>query len=168
MKKTTVITLSAALVFCFCLCLCLCLSGCSDALSLGKDKDYKADQKELCQSWQLIGYGTETDFHTIAEEYRTTSETYGSRFFLVFSANGTFTGRESVNRIFGDYTCRGAQIKIENLVSTEIYDAKGAEESEAFLRRLMTATSYGIKDTRQLRLYYTADEFLYFEAPEPR
>lgn len=32
----------------------------------------------------------------------------------------------------------------------------------------MTATSYGIKDTRQLRLYYTADEFLYFEAPEPR
>lgn len=147
--------------------LILCSAGCSsDDDTLGSRDDFQPIQSELFKSWQLIGYGSEGNFHTIAEEYRQKSDTYGYRFYLTFSPDGTYTGRESINAIFGKYSCNGSQIKIEELGTTLVYDAKGDKESEEFLRRLQTSTSYGINNGQQLRLYYSDTEFLYFEAIE--
>ena len=152
-------------------------AGCSsdDTLTLGNREDFQPIQSELCKTWQLIGYGSEDNFHTIAEEYRKKSDTYGYRFYLTFRPDGTLTGRESINEIFGKYSCNGDQIKIEELGSTSVYDEKGYEESIEFLWRLRGSSSYGINDGKTLRLYYpesqpdgimpcVAYNFLYFEA----
>ena len=144
------------------------LSSCSsdDDDTWGSKDQYLPNQGELCKKWQLIGYGSEENFHMIAEEYRQASETFGYRFYLVFNSDGTFTGRESINSIYGDYTCLGSQIKIGEVWTTLIYDAKGSDESEAFLNHLRAAKSYGIKDDQQLRIYYSETEFLYFKVIE--
>lgn len=155
-------------------------AGCSsddDTLTLGSREDFQPIQSELCKTWQLIGYGSEDNFHTIAEEYRKKSDTYGYRFYVTFRPDGTLTGRESINEIFGKYSCNGDQIKIEELGSTFVYDEKGYEESIEFLWRLRGSSSYGINDGKTLRLYYpesqpdgimpcVAYNFLYFEAIE--
>ena len=141
------------------------LSSCSsDDDTWGSQDQYLPNQGELCKAWQFIGYGSEGNFHMIAEEYRQKSDTFGYRFYLVFNSDGTFTGRESINSLFGEYTCTRSQIKIEGLGTTEIYDAKGYDESMAFMNHLMAAKSYGIKDSQQLRIYYSDNEFLYFES----
>ena len=142
-------------------------SACSsDDDSWGSRDQYQPNQAGLCKAWQLIGYGSEKNFHMIDEEYRQVSDVFGYRFYLVFNSNGTFTGRESINSIFGKYTCPGSQIKIGELASTFIYDTKGYEESQTFLSHLMSAKSYGIKDDQQLRIYYSETEFLYFKVIE--
>lgn len=133
---------------------------------LGKENEFVANQTELYKAWQLIGYGSEGSFHMIDEEYRKKSETYGYRFWIAFKSDGTFEGRESINQILGDYTSKGNQIKIGQICSTEIYDAKGNKESEEFLKRLQSSTTYGIKDGKKLRMSYSDKEFLYFEALE--
>jgi len=143
------------------------LSSCSsDDDSWGSRDQYQPNQAGLCRAWQLIGYGSEENFHMIDEEYRQKSDIFSYRFYLVFKSDGTITGRESVNSIFGEYTCTGNQIKIGRLGTTYIYDAKGYDESEAFLNHLMSAKSYGIKDYVHLRIYYSDNEFLYFEVIE--
>lgn len=141
------------------------LSSCSnDDDTWGSRDQYQPNQVELCKAWQLIGYGSEGNFHMIPEEYRQKSDIYGYRFYLIFNSDGTYTGRESINAIFGEYTCTGSQIEIGGLGTTYIYDAKGYDESEAFLSRLMSAKSYGIRDSQQLRIYYSDNEFLYFKS----
>ena len=150
---------------CMALMLAIGLSSCGDDDNTwGSQDQYQPNLGEFCKAWQLIGYGSEENFHMIAEEYRQNSDTYGYRFYLVFNSDGTFTGRESVNTIFGKFTCTGSRIKIEELGTTYIYDRKGYEESEAFLSRLGSAKSYGIKGWQQLRIYYSDNEFLYFES----
>ena len=133
-----------------------------DDVTWGNIDDYQSDQEELCNTWQLIGYGSETHFHKIAEEYRKKSETYGSRFSLIFNSNGTLTGRDAVNQIYGNYTCNGSIIIIGEVIGTEIYDKE--KDSLEFQWRLLEATHYLInKDGKKLRLYYSDKEFLYFE-----
>lgn len=159
MKKKLVLMMSALLLT------MAGMSSCSDDDDTWGSRDqYLPNQGELCKAWQLIGYGSEENFHMIAEEYRQKSDTFGYRFYLVFNSDGTFTGRESINTLFGKYTCTGSQIKIEGPGTTEIYDAKGYDESMAFLNHLMAAKSYGIKGSQQLRIYYSDNEFLYFES----
>ena len=143
------------------------LGSCSsDDDTWGSRDQYLPNQGELCNAWQLIGYGSEENFHMIDEEYRQVSDVFGYRFYLVFNSDGTFTGRESVNTIFGEYTCTGSQINIGDLETTYIYDAKGYDESMAFLNHLRSAKSYGIRDYVQLRIYYSDTEFLYFRVIE--
>ena len=57
-----------------------------DDVTWGNLDDYQSNQEGLCNAWQLIGYGSETKFHKIAEEYRKKSDTYGSRFYLIFKS----------------------------------------------------------------------------------
>lgn len=134
----------------------------SDDVSWGNLDEYQSNQEALCNTWQLIGYGSESKFHKIAEEYRKKSETYGSRFYLIFNSNGTLTGRDAVNQIYGNYTCNGSIIIIGEVIGTEIYDKE--KDSLEFQWRLLEATHYLInKDGKKLRLYYSDKEFLYFE-----
>lgn len=135
--------------------------ACSDDDSWDNIDEYQSNQEALCNTWQLIGYGSESKFHKIAEEYRKKSETYGSRFYLIFNSNGTLTGRDAVNQIYGNYTCNGSIIIIGEVIGTEIYDKE--KDSREFLWRLQDAKSYLIKDGKKLRLYYSDNEFLYFE-----
>ena len=159
MKKYLYILMSAMLI--------VLSAGCSsDDDTLDSRDNYQPIQQELCKAWQLIGYGSESNFHKIDEAYQKKSDVYGYRFYLVFRSDGKVKGRESINEIIGNYTCNGDGIKFGQLFSTEIYDPKGNQESEEFLRRLLTSTSYGIKDGQKLRLYYSDTEFLYFEAME--
>lgn len=174
MKKYLYILISAMLM--------VMSAGCSsddDTLTLGSRDDFQPIQSEFCKTWQLIGYGSEDNFHTIAEEYRKKSDAYGHRFYLIFNSDGTLKGRESINEIIGNYTCNGNEIKIERLVTTKVYDEKGYNESVEFLNRLQASTSYSINDGKTLRLYYpksqpydiwpmptVAYNFLYFEAIE--
>ena len=144
-------------------------AGCSNDDSWGildedpsDQEEYLSNQEGLCNAWQLIGYGSESKFHKIAEEYRKESETYGSRFYLIFKSDGTFAGREAVNRIYGKYSCNAGNIVISEVVGTEIYDKE--KDSREFTSRLLDATHYLInKDGKKLRLYYSEKEFLYFE-----
>ena len=132
--------------------------ACSSDDFLGDD----ANQEGLCNTWQLIGYGSETKFHKIAEEYRKKSDTYGSRFYLIFKSDGTLAGRDAVNQIYGNYTCNGSIIIIGEVIGTEIYDKE--KDSLEFQWRLLDTTHYLInKDGKKLRLYYSDKEFLYFE-----
>ena len=134
----------------------------SDDVTWGNLDDYQSNQEGLCNAWQLIGYGSESKFHKIAEEYRKESETYGSRFYLIFKSDGTFAGREAVNRIYGKYSCNAGNIFISEVVGTEIYDKE--KDSHEFQWRLLEATHYLInKDGKKLRLYYSDKEFLFFE-----
>ncbi|MBO7578365.1 MAG: hypothetical protein J6T43_05195 [Prevotella sp.] len=142
-------------------------AGCSsddfpgDDVPWGNIDDYQSDQEELCNTWQLIGYGSETHFHKIAEEYRKKSDTYGSRFYLIFKPDGTLAGRDAVNHIDGTYTCNGGNIIIV-IASSSVYDKE--KDSLEFQWRLLEATHYLInKDGKKLRLYYSDKEFLYFE-----
>jgi heat shock protein HslJ len=133
-----------------------------DDVTWGNLDDNQSNQEGLCNAWQLIGYGSETHFHKIAEEYRKKSETYGSRFYLIFNSNGTLTGRDAVNQRYGNYTCNGSIIIIGEVIGTEIYDKE--KDSLEFQWRLLEATHYLInKDGKKLRLYYSDKEFLYFE-----
>ena len=133
-----------------------------DDVTWGNLDDYQSNQEGLCNAWQLIGYGSETKFHKIAEEYRKKSDTYGSRFYLIFNSNGTLTGRDAVNQIYGNYTCNGSIIIIGEVIGTEIYDKE--KDSLEFQWRLLDTTHYLInKDGKKLRLYYSDKEFLYFE-----
>ena len=131
-----------------------------DDVTWGNIDDYQSDQEELCNTWQLIGYGSETHFHKIAEEYRKKSDTYGSRFYLIFKSDGTLKGRDAVNQIDGNYSCNGGNIIIV-MASSSVYDKE--KDSREFLWRLQDAKSYLIKDGKKLRLYYSDNEFLYFE-----
>ena len=72
---------------------------------------------------------------------------YGNRFYLVFNKDGSFEGRDAINSIHGTYNCEGSRIKINEIVSTLINDVQGDEES-----------------TDRLRLYYSKDEYMSFEA----
>lgn len=130
--------------------------------SLDSASDYVADQAALCQAWQLIGYGSEKSFHMIDEEYRRRDERWGFRFFLTFMDEGRFHGRDAVNSFDASYTCEGSQIELRAINSTAIGDS--SQETPEFHNRLWSSTSYGIKDGNKLRLYYSEDEFLYFEA----
>lgn len=134
--------------------------ACSDDDSWGNIDDYQSDQEALCNNWQLIGYGSESKFHKIAEEYRKKSETYGSRFYLIFKSDGTLKGRDAVNQIDGNYTCNGGNIIIV-MASSSVYDKE--KDSREFLWRLQDAKSYLIKDGKKLLIYYSDKEFLYFE-----
>lgn len=132
-----------------------------DDVTWGNIDDYQSDQEKLCNTWQLIGYGSESNFHKIAEEYRKESETYGSRFYLIFKSDGTLEGRDAVNQIDGNYTCNGGNIIIE-VASSLVGDKE--KDSREFTSRLLDATHYLInKDGKKLRLYYSDKEFLYFE-----
>ncbi len=132
----------------------------SDDVTWGNLDDYPSNQEGLCNAWQLIGYGSETKFHKIAEEYRKKSDTYGSRFYLIFKSDGTLAGRDAVNQIDGNYTCNGGNIIIE-VASSSVYDKE--KDSHEFQWRLLEATHYLInKDGKKLRLYYSDKEFLYF------
>ena len=132
-----------------------------DDVTWGNIDDYQSDQEELCNTWQLIGYGSETHFHKIAEEYRKKSDTYGSRFYLIFKSDGTLKGRDAVNQIDGNYSCNGGNIIIV-MASSSVYDKE--KDSLEFQWRLLEATHYLInKDGKKLRLYYSDKEFLYFE-----
>ena len=133
-----------------------------ERVGFADDEGFVADPSALCQSWQLIGYGNETNFHMIDEAYRKKDERWGNRFYLVFKNDGTFEGRDAVNGLGGSYICNDNQIKISDILSTKIYD--DSQESEEFLKRLWNTSSYCIKDNNKLRLYYSKDEFLYFEA----
>ena len=81
---------------------------------------------------------------------------------IVSNSNGTLTGRDAVNQIYGNYTCNGSIIIIGEVIGTEIYDKE--KDSLEFQWRLLEATHYLInKDGKKLRLYYSEKEFLYFE-----
>jgi len=145
----------------------LCL-GCSsddyssDDVTWGNIDDYQPNQEGLCNTWQLIGYGSESNFHKIAEEYRKISDTYGYRFYITFKYDGTLVGRDAVNQIYGNYTCNAGNIIISELGGTMIYDKE--KDSREFTGRLHVATRYLInKERKKLRLYYSDKEFLYFE-----
>lgn len=131
---------------------------------LGKGNQYEANQAGLYQKWQLIGYGSEGKFHMIDEEFRKVSEKYGYRFWVDFHPDGTYDGRDAINTLNGEYTCKDNQIKIEEICSTEIFDKN--KESKEFHKLLQNVSSYGIKGGKKLRLYYSANEFLYFEPIE--
>lgn len=141
---------------------CSLFSSCSDSDEEGD----VAEQVELYNYWQLIGFASATNFHYIDEEYRMKDETYGYRFYLFFEKEGRFGGRDAINGFGGTYSCKGHNIKIENIVSTAIYSSQGYEESEAFIDHLRNATSFDIADGNKLRLYYSKNEYLYFEAME--
>ena len=143
------------------------LSSCSSDDDIwGSQDQYQPNQAELCKAWQLIGYGSEDNFHMISEEYRHKSDVFGYRFYLIFNSDGTIIGRESINSFSGEYVCTENQMGIEfrGLVKTLIYDVEGHDESEVFLNSLISAKSYGIKDGQKLRIYYSDNEFLYFES----
>ena len=126
--------------------------------------EYVANQAELYQSWQLIGYGSEESFHAIDEKYQKKDELWGYRFYLVFKNDTIFQGRDAVNEFGGHYICDSNNITFGEIVSTKVGD--GCEESVEYIRRLQSAKSYGIKDGNKLRLYYADNKFLYFEAME--
>lgn len=127
---------------------------------------YVANRTELNQAWQIIGYGSGTSFHMIGEEYRMKDEIYGFCFYLYFRNDGTFEGRDAINTFYGTYTCKKEKIKINDIVSTLQGYPKGYEDSQEFINRLKTSTSYGIKDGNKLRIYSSEKEYLYFEAME--
>ena len=138
---------------------CTFFASCSDS----DEASVIANQTELYNHWQLIGYGSETNFHEIAAEYRQKDETYGNRFYLVFNRDGSFGGRDAVNTIDGTYTCDGNSIKIHRIGTTLINYVQGKEESTAFLSHLRASTTFVISGNR-LRLYYSKDEYMSFEA----
>ena len=141
--------------------LLLGLCSCSnDDEFVGEDKDYFSNPQELCQTWQLVGYGTEESFHMLDEDYRQNPNC----FYLVFKEDGRYEGADAVNGIGGTYTCNGSEFKINEIVTTEIYDR--SEESPAFLSHLHAANKYGIKDGNKLRLYYSDKEYMYFVTKE--
>ena len=143
--------------------LTLAMTACSDKYDfLGENSEYVANQVELYQSWQLIGYGSERFFHMIDEEFRKKSEQYGYRFYIVFKPDGTFEGRDAINGLDGSYSCNGNQLKIDRLGTTLIFDKN--KDSREFGKRFQASTSYGIKEGKKLRLYYSKKEFLYFES----
>ena len=138
-----------------------------DCVDTSEDHDCNQNvQSDLYKTWQLIGYGSEDKFHMIAEEYRKKSDTYGYRFYLIFNPDGTFNGRESFNEIWGYYTCKENEIKIETIISQQVYHVPGYDDSRAFLSRLLSSTSYDIKYGKLLRIYYSDTKFLYFESIE--
>ena len=143
---------------------CLMMTACSDEYDfLGKSSDYVANPVELYQSWQVIGYGSEGNFHMIDEEFRKKSEQFGYRFYIAFKPDGTFEGRDAINGLGGSYSCNGNQLKIDQLATTCIFD-KNEKDSREFGKRLQSSTSYGIKEGKKLRMYYSKKEFLYFES----
>ena len=154
MKKLLFIAIVSAIII-----PCTFFASCSDS----DEASVIANQTELYNHWQLIGYGSETNFHEIAAEYRQKDETYGNRFYLVFNRDGSFGGRDAVNSIHGTYNCEGSRIKINEIVSTLINDVQGKEESMAFLSHLRASTTFVISGNR-LRLYYSKDEYMSFEA----
>jgi len=155
MKKLLFIAILSAIII-----PCTFFASCSDS----DEASVIANQTELYNHWQLIGYGSETNFHEIAAEYRQKDETYGNRFYLVFNRDGSFGGRDAINSIHGTYNCEGSRIKINEIVSTLINDVQGDEESTAFLNHLRASKTFDITSGTKLRLYYSKDEYLYFEA----
>ena len=81
-----------------------------------------------------------------------------------FYSDGTYDGLDAINTLNGEHTYKDNQIKFEDICSTEIFDKN--KESKEFLKRLQNVSSYGIKGSKKLRLYYSANEFLYFEPIE--
>ena len=151
MRKSILLSMFAALLLGLCSCS-------NDDEFAGDDKDFVANTTALCQTWQLIGYGSVEDFHMIDKEYR--QNPY--RFYLIFKDDGKYGGADAVNAIGGTYTCNGSVFKINEIVTTKIYDR--SEESPAFLSHLHAAAKYGIKDGNKLRIYYSDNEFMYFKA----
>ena len=136
--------------------------SCDNSCDNPDEEGYVANRTELNQAWQLIGYSSGTSFHMIDEAYRRKDEQWGYRFFLTFMDEGRCHGRDAVNEFNASYTCEDSQIELRTINSTAIGDS--SQETPEFHKRLWRTTSYGIKDGDKLRLYYSENEFLYFEA----
>jgi len=122
----------------------LILSGCSS----DDDDNYIS----LHNSWMLVSYGNESN--------KVLKEAEGYYYIITFNPDNTYSGWAYMNEMGGEYKCRGNNIEISHPCLTKVY-YEGADEDMFFLEHLSDVSTYVIND-RELRLYYSKDEYFKF------
>ena len=118
--------------------------GCSD------DDDYVP----LCSTWVLVSYGNESN--------EVLKEANGYYYEITFQSDGRFTGRAAGSRIEGEYSCSvGHKMTIKLLFRVK----SSIDEDQFFVEHLFQVNRFSMAD-RELRLYYSKDEYFKFRVKE--
>jgi heat shock protein HslJ len=139
MKKKSLLWISTLL---------LLMAGCSN--------DDDLNESLLYNSWKLVSYGNESN--TVLKEAE------GFEYIISFGPDGTFTGWAYGNQMGGKYKCTGNNISLGHFDITQVYYVD-ADPDEFFLVHLCDASTYVVND-RELKLYYSKDEYFKFRKIE--
>ena len=143
MKKKSLLWISALL---------LMLAGCSSS----DDNDTNNESTLYKKTWKLVSYGNESN--------AILKEANGFEYIIVFLPDGTYTGWAYGNKMGGKYNCTGHQISLSHPIMTML-DYESSDPDEFYLTHLCDVSTYAIND-RELRLYYSKDEYFKFRLLE--
>ena len=87
------------------------------------------------KTWKLVSYGNE-------------------------STDGTYTGWAYGNQMGGEYNCTGHKIRLSHPYITKVY-YESSDPDEFYLTHLCDVSTFEI-NARELRLYYSKDEYFKF------
>lgn len=138
MKKKSLLWISALL---------LILAGCSSS-------DDDLNESLLNHSWMLVSYGNESN--------AVLKEANGYYYTITFHPNGRFSGNAYGNQLEGEYKCYlGNIIRLSSFFITQ-KQVEGSDPDMFFLEHLSDVSTYVIND-KELRLYYSKDEYFKFK-----
>ena len=120
------------------------LSGCSS--------DDDNVNSALCKTWLLVSYGNESN--------EVLKEAEGYYYKLSFHPDGSFSGLAYGNGIYGYYTWKDNEIRLDRIMIDKAY-WEGSDPDKFFLYHLSDVYTYTVTD-KELRLYYSEDQYFKF------
>ena len=141
MKKNIILWMSALL---------LMLAGCSS------DDDDTSESTLYYKTWKLVSYGNESN--------AVLKEAKGFEYIITFLPDGTYTGWAYGNQMGGEYKCTGHKISLSHPYITQVY-YESSDPDEFYLTHLCDVSTFEI-NARELRLYYSKDEYFKFRILE--
>ena len=115
-----------------------------------------AEKSKLYHDWVLVSYGNETN--------EVLKEAEGYIYTITFKSDGSFTGQAYGNKYFGDYKCKGNKIEINLHLIEQAYYV-GTDQDYFYINNIEKASSSAVTD-KELRLYYSADQYFKFRKNE--
>jgi len=129
----------------------LCLIGCSN------DEAIATVDSGLCHTWQMVGYGSDQDFH-VGDGVHDWISTR-----ITFHSNGTYKSLANNNVGSGKYVCKKNQLLISDYDATKTMTDNPIDWfiEETLFRNRTVFRDYIVSDT-ELRIYYEGDQYFKF------
>ena len=111
----------------------------------------------LCHTWQMIGYGSDQDFH-VGDGVHDVIFAH-----ITFNSDGTYKSYANNNSGSGEYDCKDNQLLIVNYHATKVETNNPVDwfVEETLFHNHTTYRNFIVSDT-ELRIYYEGDQYFKF------
>ncbi len=148
-------------LFCFVMLMSvgLCLIGCSS--DEANDEAIAPVDFGLCHTWQIVGYGSDQDFHVGDGVHDVISAR------ITFNTDGTYNSFANSNSGSGKYVCKDNQLFIAEYHATKSMTDNPVDwfVEETFFHNHTSYRNFIVSDT-ELRIYYEGDQYFKFYRKE--